>query len=275
MKKMKPIKCLAAALLAVGSLPAFASDTWSGTWDWSVPCNPTTCSVTGGPAPGTTVTATISAWGALELSSNYTGAEFYSGSSSYLGITSDDETRSETSNEPHHAIDNVVNTGCRADGSNCGGKSEMLAIEFTQAVDLSQVAVSWTWNDSDAQIWRWDGGASGPGLLSNYTPNQLEGGTSGWTLVKAGQFSASGNKLDVDGSVFSSYWMVGTDIGGTNDAFKIKTFTADVCKYTLQGGLCKQPTTTPGNNQVPEPTSLALAAVALAGLGLRRRRSRA
>ncbi len=264
-----------------------AQSTWSGTWDWNLPCDPATCSVTG--ATGT-VTATVSAYGAESASGSFAAASIYNGSNSYLGITS----AGENTTNPNHSIDNfrLNNPGSTCSTCSQGGAdyAEALQINFNQAVNLTQVAVSWTSTDSDAMIFRWDG-AGNPDLLTT-TPTGGNGLLAkGWTLVSSGQFSATAGAAGqlavvTNPDVYSSYWLVSTALSQTNatsgagktntnnDGFKVSSFAGNIyCSGTIDNGVCKPPGSG-GGQQVPEPGTLALAAAAFLGLTATRRRQR-
>jgi hypothetical protein len=268
-------------VVAMGGLlcsgAALAQSTW--TWDGSA-CNAPSCTAASG------VTATVSGYGAETSSSAFVLGSVRDNDPYGLGITSKDASGSnENTNTPNHSIDNFRgSTSTSTTNSTTGGAAyaEALAVNFSQAVSLTQVAVDWTSTDSDAMIFRWDGAAN-PGALSSYTANQLptvlggsgSGTASGWTLVSSGQFAANGNQLSFANSLYSSYWLVSTALGQAsgstnNDGFKLQTFTGNTCAYAVVGGECKPPSG--GGGSVPEPGTLALAAVAFLGLSVNRRR---
>ena len=264
------LAALAAGFLVSGG--AMAQSTWSGTWDWNAPCDPSTCTVSKPGDSTVKVKATVSAYGAETTNGNFVGASIYTGSNSYLGITSS----GENSTEPNHSIDNFKKNSNSSSYTNQGGAdvAEALLVNFTQAVSLSQVAVSWTWSDSDALIFRWDNGTSAPDMLTtrpDMLPTSVGTAANGWTLVSSGDFSSG--KRDFTSALFSSYWLVSTALGsGNNDGFKISSFSGSVCNYAVKNGECKPPSTG-GGGAVPEPGTLALAAAAFLGLtNLRRRR---
>lgn len=268
---------ITAALLALGGLflggAASAQSTWS--WGSSPGCDPYTCSVGG-------VTATVSGWGAQYSNSNFVGGQVNDVDPSGLGVKSvDGSGLMETTSSPNHSIDNYQYNSTSSTALDQGGAmyAEVLGIQFSSAVSLSQVSAAWTWNDSDAMIFRWDGGGSVN--LANYRADQLPtslGTANGWTLVSAGQFASAGaaGSLNFSSSLYSSYWLVSTALGQTsssanNDGFKISSFTGNVCAYTPTNGQCKPPPSS-GGGSVPEPGTLALAAAAFLGLGWSRRR---
>jgi hypothetical protein len=232
------------------------------------------CSVTSGG-----VTATITAYSS---DSGGNGGKFMNSGSSAttfqqygagLGIISrDPDGTDETTSTgvPDHAIDNNSYPGA--------DNAELVHLSFSKAVDLSNVAVSWTYTDSDALIFRWNS-ATGP-TVTDYTPSSLPtalGQTlNGWTLVAANAFAGyntSGNSgsINVSGTAYSSHWLVSTAFGlggdGKVDAFKLSAFTAAVC--TNSHATCTPGTPQTGGN-VPEPGTLWLAALAVLGVTQRK-----
>lgn len=290
---MKAFSLSASLAVSIAGLVFSGATLAQSTWDWrgnpSAGCDPNTCTVDG-------VKATVSGHGAETNTSYFLKGSVNDVDPSGLGIKSKDNStssgvrRDENTRSPNHSIDNFkAYDGNYSSDSSTGGAAyaEVLAIDFDKAVRLTEVAVAWTWNDSDAMIFRWDGGVGVDpnkvdleNLKANELPTTLGTLTlNGWTLVSAGQFSTSGNKLSFTDSLYSSHWLVSTALGqstatdSNNDGFKVSTFTGNVCAYAPTNGVCKPPGSG-GGQQVPEPGTLALAAAAFLGLTATRRRQR-
>jgi len=221
----------------------------------------TGCTGTGAGVNG--VTLNVKAYTTTGAGTNFSTASINT-QNGYIGVLSGGETGGTS---PHHAIDNVTT------GVSSGGNSyELVLLQFSKAVDLSQLVATWTntSGDADFQVYRWNYNSTTPNpTVTNFNPNSM----TGWQLVSTstGDFADNLSQSITDGSYYSSYWLVSTAFGGTNDAFKLGTVSAtNVCltSQTSTGGC--GPTQGPG---VPEPVSLALFGVAALGAGVARRRT--
>lgn len=273
---MKSISATAKVVASVAGLLVGSTCFAQATWNWGDPggCDPATCTVSG-------VTSTVTAFGSEGSGNFFQSAvvrDLDPNNGNGLGIQSSDEN----STSPNHSIDNFKwnSPGSSYTGSGGADYAEVLAINFSQAVALTQVAVSWTYTDSDALIFRYDGTGAPPsltGITASALPTTVGGTSSGWTLVSSGQF-ASGSQYKNGAAVgsinmapnlslassYSSYWLVSTAFGsGNNDGFKLLTFSGHI---KPNGG---------GGGSVPEPGTLGLAAAAFFGFAATRRRKTA
>lgn len=212
------------------------------------------------------VTLNVKAYTSTGSTTNFSAASINT-QNGYIGVLSGGETGGTS---PHHAIDNVRTSG----QSSTGNAYELVLLQFSKAVDLSQLVATWTntqsGGDADFQVYRWNYNSTTPDpTVTNFNPSSM----TGWQLVTTttGDFADSLTQGITDGTYYSSYWLISTAFGGSNDAFKLGTVSAaNVCltSQTSTGGCA--PTQGPG---VPEPMSLALFGVAALGAGAARRRA--
>lgn len=269
-------------LTAVGMLAAGVSHA-QATWDLDA-CTGGTKAASGYTSCGTGNvahgTVNIKAYSATAAGAMFTTASTsINNGGSYLGVWSGTENSgaSGSTSSPHHAIDNFTGFG---------SAYELVHLQFTKAVDLTQLVAEWanstSTGDADFQLYRWDYNAGTPNpTITSFSPNAM----TGWTLAAANDFDSSpgsggsapagaGLTQNVsDGSYYSSHWLVATAFGGGNDAFKLGTLSANVCAQSQQpGGTCGS---SPGGTPTPEPASLALLGIAAFGAAAARRRQQA
>lgn len=206
------------------------------------------------------VTMNVTAY--TSTGSTFSAASINDGGS-YTGVWSGSENSgtSSSTNSPNHAIDNYTSYG---------NAYEMVLLSFSKAVDISQLVATWannTGGDADFQVYRWTA-AAGPAMTS-LSPSSM----SSWVLASAaGQDFKTGGLTQTisDGTYYSSYWLVSTAFGGSNDAFKLGTvYATGVCTNSTAPGTSCSPSQ---SGSVPEPVSLALFGVAVLGARVARRR---
>ncbi len=287
----------ALALAAVGLSAATVGH--GQTWDLDA-CTGGTKAASGytGCGTGTSAhgTVNITAYSSTGAANNFTTASTsINNGGTYLGVWSGDEGQIGTSAtqvasraSPHHAIDNFTAYG---------SAYELVHLQFSKAVDLGTLVAQWAnstgTGDADFQVFRWNYNATtATPSITSFNPNAMpttvssltSNAVNGWQLVHAGDFDSTpdgvaggtGSLTQVvnDTGYFSSHWLITTAFGGSNDAFKLGSLTANaVCSTSVTStGTCAPGT---GGRPLPEPTTLAMVLLAGVGVTAARRRRRA
>jgi hypothetical protein len=243
------------AIVAAGTA---CSQTQCGTTN-----NTNTYGISGFAASGT-------AWVAGDSASQL---QYYSGGK---GMASD----STSGTAPNHALDNGPSTNS-SDLINGRGNTEAILVSFSSSVVLSSIGIGWKSGDADISLFRYTG-SSAPslnGVLASGVTNMLN---AGWELVgNYGDLAVDTtnpyNAVNASGKG-SSWWLIsaynssyGSATTGAvdqgNDFFKVYAVAGSKC--TGGGGTCGGGGS---GGSVPEPSTIALAALGLVGaFGIRRR----
>ena len=203
-------------------------------------CDPSTCTVGG-------VTATVSGYGA-ESTVRASEGRVNDVDTSGLGVTSKDNSTlagsEQTKTRQPESLDRQLQGSYKSSTTDfdTGGAAyaEVLAIKFSKAVSLTQVAVAWTSTDSDAMIFRWDG--AGAVDLATFTgrsqlPSQLPGitqrmdaGVGGAVLRERRRHAELQRAACIRAIGWSARrWARAIRGSKNNDGFKVSTFTGNIC----------------------------------------------
>jgi hypothetical protein len=195
-----------------------------------------------------------------------------------------------TPGSPNHAFDSIS-----------PGTIDLLLLNFSSSVVLSQIGIGWTQGDADVTVMRW-GGAGNPFLANGTSTLSGDGernlsdalGGTGWSLVGSysnlaadnNVFGGAARNTGATDAMASSWWLVSTFNTTLNGGTRNCTAADGTITVCLPSSLVgndsfkfnyiafRTPETPPG--QVSEPASLALLGIAaLAWVASSRRRTAA
>ena len=155
------------------------------------------------------------------------------------------KNQSESGSSPNHAIDNA-------------GDNDLVLFEFdSDDYTAESFKIGWSTNDSDVRIWV---GGSGADLdLAGSSISDLS--SLGFTLLDDFWNVPVNTSVDIDTDVTGRYMIVtGGDESYKYDYFKFKQIVAELDEQ---------------DEEVPEPSTIAIFGLGLAGMALSRRRNTA
>lgn len=186
---------------------------------------------------------------------------------------------------PNHAFDSIA-----------PGSIDLLLLEFSSSVVLSQIGIGWTDGDADVTVMRW-AGAGNPFLTDGTSTMSGDGernlsntlGNTGWSLVgsyanlaadRSGNFGDTARNTGATDAMASSWWLVSTfntTLNGGSSSCRKADGSATTClpdndRFKFNYIAFRTPTPPPPG-RVSEPASLALLGIAaLAWVASSRRR---